>query len=377
MDGRTPCPLLNKDRLCRIQAEIGEAFLPRTCADYPRIRHTIRGAEETALALSCPEAARLVLFNPMLETDCGPQASQPACYSSGESDIAGEETAPVEWFWPIRNSVLALIRNRAYPLWQRLFLVGVFCQKLDSIWKCDPRRSVPEWLEDFANGVAAGTMRPAMEALPTDSAAQLDVVLRLAGLMLHRLNVTERFAEMVQAFGAGIGNGAGATLESLSAGFDAAHDRYFAPFFKRHPYVLENYLINTVIRYQFPFGRDAMRSGETPSMTRESVMLTAQFALVKGLLIGVAGRYREGFSAEHVVHTAQAACKHFEHHPEFLQKAYELLVESRMDGMTGLAILSRNGMAAHGGPDAVPQDPAAGLGRWAGPEHVYITRPTQ
>jgi hypothetical protein len=38
----------------------------------------------------------------------------------------------------------------------------------------------------------------------------------------------------------------------------------------------------------------------------------------------------------------QAASKHFEHHPEFLNLAYELLVESRMDGARGMAILLRN-----------------------------------
>jgi lysine-N-methylase len=53
-------------------------------------------------------------------------------------------------------------------------------------------------------------------------------------------------------------------------------------------------------------------------MARECAQLTAQFALIKGLLIGVAGFHGEAFSAAHVVHAVQAASKHFEHHPEFL-----------------------------------------------------------
>ena len=80
----------------------------------------------------------------------------------------------------------------------------------------------------------------------------------------------------------------------------------------------------------------------SPSLSREFARLTAQFALIKGLLIGVAGRYRDGFSSEHVVHTVQAASKHFEHHPEFLNMAHTLLVESRLDGARGTAILLRN-----------------------------------
>ena len=77
-------------------------------------------------------------------------------------------------------------------------------------------------------------------------------------------------------------------------------------------------------------------------MPSESARLTAQYALMKGLLIGVAGYHRVNFSAEHVVHTVQAAGKHFDHHPEFLSQAYALLTESRMDGARGLAILLRN-----------------------------------
>jgi lysine-N-methylase len=181
-----------------------------------------------------------------------------------------------------------------------------------------------------------------METLPIDRSAQLDVVLRLAGLLLHRSNIRPRFIECIQAFTAGIGNGPGATLESLTGHYALAHDRHYAPFFERHPQILENYLINTVIRCQFPFGRDGMKPEATPSLAREYALLTAQFALMKGLLIGVAGYHREAFSTAHVVHTVQAAGKHFEHHPEFLNQTHALLVESQMEGARGLAILLRN-----------------------------------
>ena len=85
-----------------------------------------------------------------------------------------------------------------------------------------------------------------------------------------------------------------------------------------------------------------MQADASPSMAREYALLTAQFALMKGLLIGVAGCHREAFSADHVVHTVQSASRHFEHHPDFLNQAHALLVESQMDGARGLAILLRN-----------------------------------
>jgi lysine-N-methylase len=346
MTSANQCPLLNEARLCRIQAELGEGLLSHACATYPRIVHAAGSEEEKALTLSCPEAARLVLLTPNLLDPTPPTPS--GLVGVDESTEVGEDGADSQppYFWPIRQVVLALLQNRAYPLWQRLFLLGVLCRRLDSISRGELHRSIPEFLQDFSATVATGALRTAMETLPVDRAAQLDVVLRLAGLLLHRSNVRPRFVECVQAFTLGIGNGPGATLESLTSQYSQAHDCFYKPFFRRHPYILENYLINTVIRTQFPFGREGMRAGGQPCMDREFALLTAQFALMKGLLIGVAGFHAQSFKAEHVVHTVQAAAKHFEHHPEFLKMAHELLMESRMDGARGQSILLRNAAVA-------------------------------
>jgi len=348
MDASNQCPLLTCEGLCRIQAELGEALLSHTCATYPRIVHAANGLHETALTLSCPEAARLVLLTPdllALSGPCGGQLHQDQTAEPAQNEDPRPSLSPN--FWQIRESVLWLVKNRAYPIWQRMFLLGVFCQRLDSIAKGELKRSVPEFLQNFKTTVATNSLRTAMETVPFERMAQLDVVLRLAGLMLHRSNVRPRFVECIQAFTTGIGNGPGATLDSLSKRYSLAYDRYYEPFFHRHPHILENYLINTIVRCQFPFGRDGINASEQPQTGkelhgREFASLTVQFALIKGLLIGVAGFHREAFSAAHVVHTVQAASKHFEHHPEFLNLAHGLLVESQMDGARGLGILLRN-----------------------------------
>jgi lysine-N-methylase len=332
------CPLLSEDRLCRLQTEYGEEYLPSTCATYPRVVHRNGDKLEAALTLSCPEAARLVLLDPTLFSPIAHTITQPLC-----SPDAGSTRSLQPWFWSIREFVLVLIRNRSYPLWQRLFLLGIFCRRLDGIVNAEKRDStLPAFIRDFQAAIASGASQAAMDALPIESALQLDVVLRLAGMLLHRCNAQPRFADCVQAFGSGIGNSASASFESLTANYVQAHDRFYAPFFDRHPHILENYLINTVFRCQFPFGRAGMEPSATPSITREYALLTGQFALMKGLLIGVAGHHREAFSKDHVVHTIQTASKHFENHAEFLDDAYTLLVKSNMDAVRGSVILLRN-----------------------------------
>jgi lysine-N-methylase len=360
MTASQACPLLSEDRLCRIQTEFGEGFLPHACATYPRIVYSIGDIEGKALALSCPEAARLVLLNPGLLNLSSPAMTEPLRSQPQEGDTAEGTGSLRPWFRFIRESVLALVLNRTFPLWQRLFLLGVFCRRLDSIVEGELKCSIPSFLRDFEATVASGILANAMEALPADTPQQLDVVLRLAGMLLHTSNVPSRFVECIQTFRAGIGNLPGATFDSLTARYALAHDRVYQPFFNRQPHILENYLINTILRCQFPFGREGMRTGASLSMTREHALLAAQFVLMKGFLIGVAGFHGETFCTDHVVHTVQSVSKHFEHHSEFPNQAHALLVESQMNGERGLAILLRNDH-----PGGKPAEPLSSLLSWS------------
>ena len=63
VEGR--CPMWRKDGLCRIQAELGEEALCKTCREFPRLTHDYGDFIERGLELSCPEAARIILSAPM------------------------------------------------------------------------------------------------------------------------------------------------------------------------------------------------------------------------------------------------------------------------------------------------------------------------
>ena len=58
------CPMWREDGLCRIQAELGEQALCKTCREFPRLTHDYGDFVELGLELSCPEAARLILTTP-------------------------------------------------------------------------------------------------------------------------------------------------------------------------------------------------------------------------------------------------------------------------------------------------------------------------
>ena len=338
------CPLLNADRLCQIQVEHGERFLSTTCAVYPRIVHRIDGMEEAALSLSCPEAARLVLLSPRLlgvgvEDDGGHYSFLL------QEEFEGREVSPptlLASFWLIRSFVLAVLTDRRYALWQRLFLVGVFVQRLDALLCGQLQRPIGDVLRDFAAAIDSGTLRANMEAIPADPTLQLDLVLRLASLPLPRSFVGPRFIETVEAFKSGIGLTQGSTLSDLVGHLCHAREAFFNPLIAEEPHILENLLINMVFRSLFPFGQKEGKIPAEPRMIDEFSRLIAQFALLQGLLMGVSGYYRERFGADQIVFTVQSVAKHFEHHPEFLDKAEQLLERQHAADLRGWTMLVRN-----------------------------------
>jgi lysine-N-methylase len=329
------CPFLAADRLCSIQKEHGEDYLPVTCSTYPRVTRRIDGLMEKALLLSCPEATRLVLLNPNL--------MQPDPSVTGDRSpyyrflLMGEQAAQAngsrhQYLWEIRSLCLLLLQDRAYPLWQRLFILGMFCKRLKGIASTRQMGLVPRLLRDYAEIITQGTLRSSMDGIPAQTTLQLGAVMEV----IHRhleLQIADpghiRFRECVQDFLRGIRYGPGSSIESCTPLYAEAHTRYYQPFMQEHPYILENYLINHVFRTRFPFGVNPQ--DEANDAQTEYLMMCIQYAAIKGLLIGMAGHYREGFATGLVVKLVQSFSKAVEHCPKFMAASNKGLASA--DGM--------------------------------------------
>ena len=111
LDGR--CPMWRADGLCRIQAELGETALCRTCREFPRLTHDYGDFLELGLELSCPEAANFILNAPYapLVTEEIP--------GDGEAEYDEEAMAVLK---PTREKMLAILSDPARPMGQRLVL---------------------------------------------------------------------------------------------------------------------------------------------------------------------------------------------------------------------------------------------------------------
>lgn len=185
LDGRGMCALLTPDGLCAIQRDWGEEHLCAHCAAYPRFIEEFGCLTESSLAISCPEAARLLLEAPrfaLMETDDG--TPDPPFDGVDRSLLAGLEHS--------RAQALALLNGEG-GLWVKLRSILTYAESLQScidegdygkMASCAPTPALPEdaprrqpsaaWLLDALANL--DPLRPDWPRLLRERAAQLSTL---------------------------------------------------------------------------------------------------------------------------------------------------------------------------------------------------------
>ena len=116
------CALLTPEGLCTIQRDWGEAHLCAHCAAYPRFTEEYGCLTETALAVSCPQAARLLMEAADFALKEGDDGGREPPFDGVEAELlAGLEAT--------RARALALLGAREEPLWRRLAWLLAFADR--------------------------------------------------------------------------------------------------------------------------------------------------------------------------------------------------------------------------------------------------------
>ena len=115
VDGR--CPMWRRDGLCRIQAELGEDALCKTCREFPRLTHDYGDFIEKGLELSCPEAARIILST----------VPGPLVWEEVPGDVEPEyDTEAMETLKRTRQTAIELIEKRDVSVGFMLALLLIY-----------------------------------------------------------------------------------------------------------------------------------------------------------------------------------------------------------------------------------------------------------
>lgn len=124
LDERGMCALLTADGLCAIQRDWGEEHLCGHCAAYPRFIEEFGCLTEASLAISCPEAARLLLDAPRFTLVERSDGGKSLPFEDIEPDLlAGLEHS--------RAQVLALLDGEG-GLWTKLRSMLAYAEALQA-----------------------------------------------------------------------------------------------------------------------------------------------------------------------------------------------------------------------------------------------------
>lgn len=121
------CPLLNDKNLCEIVLERGEDLLCTTCATYPRFARLHGDVMEYGLALSCPEVARILCSIKELVDFC--------FFDDGHEIPVNQEIdyAVYNDLLTARRISIDIAQNRRLKIWERLFVLCMFNQKIQNM----------------------------------------------------------------------------------------------------------------------------------------------------------------------------------------------------------------------------------------------------
>ena len=299
--------------LCSIQQRLGEDYLSNMCATYPRVVNRAGEVRQRSLDLSCPEAARMALLDSMPmqfhEVEFRDDATRPGAVPT--LDISGLSGArePYGVFREVRGRVIAHLQDRSQSIAQRLFRVGRVCEELVGHEAGDPPPEPP----------------PAL---------QIEAVLDLIVARISSDANPKRFLECYREFMQGLAWTPQSTMEELGARYQEVYASYYVPFLNRHEYMLEHMLVNYAHRTLFPCGlRESNRrlaQQRVPGIRAQYMLMIAQYAIVRTLLIGMAGFHKEAWGTAHAIKLIQACAKTFEHSLSFPGLAIAMLADNGM-----------------------------------------------
>lgn len=323
--GSQACPLM-VDSLCAVQAKLNETYLSNTCFTYPRVSREVGGQFEQSLLLSCPEAARQALLAPdafdFIEGTIAVRVDL-------IHPVARQQGISVEMLSQLRVFCLNLFRAEGLELWQRLALLGVFCESLSAKLAAHEHESIPALMDAYAGLVQNGQVAAALGDLQPNHTAQAMVFSTLWGGK-DFVSTSQARNKMVDLVSRGLGadeRSGKVSREDLVNNYTRGVTR-LPDALKAAPHLLEHYLVNEIFSNFFPFDQGTPYDNFLRLVSRFGVlrlMLAAQCALDGPLP-----------DAAQLVATVQTHCRRFQHDPLFAIRINESMKNSGLDGLDKL-----------------------------------------
>jgi len=328
------CPFLTKANLCLIHSQLGESFLPDVCSTFPR--HTkARGKRiEISASVACPEIARLALLDTnginFVESEIDLKELEKLRFVEQRNIVSSDKTSA-----EFRSFIIRLLKNRAYELWERLIILGIFINDMSVHENYCKIEEILPIIKSYTNKIDGRFFVDFLGKTPTLPVLQMQILKRLTDEKIKSVFV-KAFTECVNEFLAGTNyDNTRHSLEETGEKYDRAYEKYYKPFMKTHEHILENYLVNYLFGSDIPLLR-----GKT--MYDYYVQMVLHYSLIKMYLIGMSAFQEGALNAKMVIKLIYSFTKTKEPDLKFKYYAINLLKENNCTNLMSMAVLIKN-----------------------------------
>lgn len=244
--------------------------------------------------------------------------------------------------WPfsaeLRSLCLAIVQLRPLALDARLMLLGMVMENADRIIIADTYTNAGDLEPVIVLGQQMLQHAEMLNAEFAKLAANQPFKLKTLGNLLRNTLADQenaRFSEcLADAVAAlfGQADAGGAEGGDILGRYEAAYADYYRPYFQGREYIFENYLANEIFRQIFPL------MNESPFRLYQE--LVCNYAIVKLLLVGMAGRHR-GLNDALVVKLFQSFSRKASHDSVYLRCLLDSLREQRSESLVHMMWLLR------------------------------------
>ncbi|MEG0780968.1 MAG: flagellin lysine-N-methylase, partial [Oscillospiraceae bacterium] len=161
------CAMQDADGLCRLQAECGYQTLPAVCQEFPRNK-VLAPVPEQSCFIGCERVVELLM-----------ESSAPLSFHYRTAE-RGElppnmETAAVatiakrpiyQYYSEIQALCIDILQNRAYPLDDRMILLGIALKSLHELEVAGKVDELPQWLQEKQQFAVGDDWKDSLAALP-------------------------------------------------------------------------------------------------------------------------------------------------------------------------------------------------------------------
>ncbi|MFH1852507.1 MAG: flagellin lysine-N-methylase [Candidatus Neomarinimicrobiota bacterium] len=334
------CPFLTPDCLCILQQRRGVAALSQTCLTYPRVFNSVNNILEGAAEISCPEAARQVLLNPagirLIEGEL--DLDQRFALNNAVNSVgSAAQFALARYFQEVRDFAIDLVQDRRISLSDRLTLLGMVSSKIQASIDSGEGPAIPAILEEYVQLRLQPGLSDELARIPVNATRQLTLLKALLDEKNARGTNIAAFRECHEQFLGGLGFNRDLSPDQIVDCYHTNYGRYFVPFMTEKEYILENYCVNYLFRYQFPI----FEKNDYQNIFKAAVRLLLNYALLKLYLIGLGG-FHGGLTDELAVKWTYSFGKAVEHDSGFMTDMIDFMEHNGLMTLAHLTVLIRN-----------------------------------